>query len=354
MNRLPLTWVLLMVLMACPTVSAQVKAGNPGDRGSVADPIDYIRRSLQEYPIVSLAEGGHQAREPHQFLRRVLGDRTILEIVDVVIVEFVSARHQAVLDAYIRGEEVPFSELSKTWRDTSQSPRAPWDSPLYHELLSLIREKNATLPADKRVRVVAGDPPIYWEKISTKAEYDRSIIPRDQFVAALAIQQAFDLGKRVLIIFGGAHLPRVPVGRDGDPRNSISSRILKKHPGAVRVIEFLDPDNLGIEDRVADLTRGRIYVTAAHWVGRIKAERFFPEIFSLVTDSKTGQQAWQKVPLYSQYLLRDLFDALVYIGPSSKWHHVPGSFDQKRDEEYLKELNRRSLVRFGHPLSSSR
>lgn len=354
MDRFPLMRILWMVLMLCPTISAQVAPVNPANEHTPADPIDYIRHSMQEYPIVCLAEGGHQAKEPHRFLRRVLSDRTILETADVVIVEFANARYQHVLDAYIRGEEVPFSELSKVWRDTAQSPRSPWDSPLYYELLELIREKNRTLPASKRVRVVAGDPPIYWERITTKAEYDSSITPRDPFVASLATQQAFDLGKKVLIIFGGAHLPKVPVGPDDDPRNSLSYHILKKHPGALRVIEFLDPDKLRIENRVHDLIRDKIYVTADHWVGRLKADRFFSEIYSLVTDSKTGQQSWQAVPLYSEYVIRDLFDALVYIGPSSEWQTVPASFDPRRDEEYLKELNRRSLLRFGRELNAGR
>jgi len=334
-------WVLAIALMVFPAVGA-----------AADDPIDYIRRSLQEYQIVCLGEGGHQAGEPHQFLRRVLGDTSILKTVDVVIVEFAATNHQAVLDAYIRGEEISISELSKVWRDTGQSPHAPWDSPLYHELLKTIREGNLTLSPDERVRVVAGDPPIDWEKIETREEYSASRIPRDPFAASLAMEQAFHLGKRVLIIFGDAHLPRVPVGPEDDLRNSLTSLILKEHPGAVRVISYLDPENLRIDDRIDELVQDRIYVTADHWTGAVNAELAFPDIYSLVTDEKTGQQSWQNIPLYSGYLVRDLFDALIYIGPSSEWSYVPGSFDQEREEEYLKELNRRSLIRFGRPLES--
>jgi len=127
--------------------------------------------------------------------------------------------------------------------------------------------------------------------------------------------------------------------------------ILKKHPGAVKTIGFLDPVNLGITDRSDSLVRDKIYVTADHWVGAINAELVFPEIYSLVTDAKTGESSWQQVPLYSGYSVRDLFDALVYIGPSSDWEYVPPSFDKERDKEYLKELNRRSLLRFGRPLN---
>jgi hypothetical protein len=63
----------------------------------------------------------------------------------------------------------------------------------------------------------------------------------------------------------------------------------------------------------------------------IDAELFFPEIYSLVTDANTGERAWRQVPLYSEYLVRELFDAPVYIGPSSDWENVPAEFDRERD-----------------------
>jgi hypothetical protein len=316
MNEVLSYWALVMALMIFPAVAGEAELTHS------EDPVDYIRRSLQTYPIVCLGEGGHQAREPHQFIKGVLGHETILRTVDVIIVEFGAAKHQAVLDAYIRGEDVPFSKLSRVWRDTGQSPRAPWDSPLYHDLLEAIRKGNLTLPPKERVRVIAGDPPIDWEKILTREDYNQSRIPRDPYVASLAMEQAFDFGKRVLVIFGGAHLPKVPVGAEDDLRNSLTYHILQRHPGTVRVIEFVNPENLAIMDRATGLTKDRLYVTANHWLG-----------------------------LYSGHLVRDLFDALVYIGPSSDWGREKSSLDPERDREYLIELNRRSLLRFGRPLA---
>jgi hypothetical protein len=340
--------IVVAAMIVFPTIVAAAESADS------ADPIDYIRGALKAHPIVCLSEGGHQAEQPHQFLKRVLNDETILKTVDVVIVEFAATRHQDTLDAYIRGEDVPFSTLSKVWRNTGQSPHAPWDSPLYHDLLKTIRKGNSNLPPERRVRVVAGDPPIDWDNIRTREDYYDSRIPRDPFVAALAMEQAFRLGKRVLIIFGGAHLPRVPVGPDDDLRNSLTHRILKEHPEAVRTIGFLDPENLGVANRIDELVRERIYTTTQHWVGEIDAELYFKEIYSLVTDPKTGRRSWQEVPLYSGYRVRDLFDALVYLGPTSEWEHVPGVFDEKRDEAYLGELNRRSMIRFGRPMDSGK
>jgi hypothetical protein len=334
-------------------VAAAVATPGCSAPSAPVDPVDaipYIRSALEESPIVCLAEGGHQARAPHEFHRRVLADETILAAVDVIIVEFASASHQAVLDAYIGGEDVPFESLSGVWRDTGQSPRAPWDSPLYAELLAVIRNGNQGLPPAERVRVIAGDPPMDWERINSRADYGAARRPRDPFVAELAMEQAFELDKSVLIIFGGAHLPRVPLGPD-DPRNSLTYRILSRHPQGVRAIGFLDPENLRIEDRIDELVPGMIYPTTGHWVGDIDAGLVFPEIYSLVRDAETGEQSWQNVELYSDHVVRDLFDALIYIGPSSAWGVVPAEFDPVRDEAYLAELNRRSMIRFGRPLS---
>jgi hypothetical protein len=337
----------LLVVAAAVATACGTAPAAPVDP---VDPITYIRSAFEDSAIVCLAEGGHQARAPHEFLRRVLADETILTAVDVIIVEFASARHQAVLDAYIRGEDVPFESLSSVWRDTGQSPRAPWDSPLYAELLAVIRNGNQGLPPTGRVRVIAGDPPMDWERINSRADYRAARRPRDPFVAELAMEQAFELGKKVLIIFGGAHLPRVPLGPN-DPRNSLKFRILSRYPDGVRAIGFLDPENLRVEDRINELVPGMIYPTTGHWVGEIDAGLVFAEIYSLVKDAETGQQSWQNVELYSEHVVRDLFDALIYIGPSSAWGVVSAEFDPVRDEAYLAELNRRSMVRFGRPLS---
>ncbi|MHC4430129.1 MAG: hypothetical protein ACYS0D_16255, partial [Planctomycetota bacterium] len=97
------TRLLALALVVASAAVAALGAGTSPETSDPVDPIEYIGRALREFPIVCLAEGGHQAKAPHEFLRRVLGDETILAAADVVIVEFAAARHQAVLDAYIRG-----------------------------------------------------------------------------------------------------------------------------------------------------------------------------------------------------------------------------------------------------------
>lgn len=347
--------VLPLIIIAIAACTG-IKQGHPSGGSAVGEyqstsAIQYIRSAVLEYPIVCITEGSHAAKQPHQFLNRVLGDAAIRNTVDVIIVEFATAQHQAVLDAYIRGDDVPFNTLANVWRDTGQSPIGPWDSPLFYQMLQTIREGNRDLPPERRIRVLAGDPYIDWQQITTRQEFNAARKPRDPYVANLAIKQAFHLNKKVLIIYGGAHLPRVPIALD-DGRNSLTSLILSQYPDAVKAISFLDPHNLNLESRIGEFKQDTMYSTQHHWVGEINGGFVFPEIFSLITDPDSAEQSWQQVKLYTQYQVRDLFDALIYIGPSTEWEHVPGAYDLDRDTAYLAELNRRSMLRFGRPFAS--
>lgn len=336
-------WMLwcLVVLVAGGIVQARRADGSQGE-----DAVAHIRWALEQYPVVLVDEGNHQAGEPHELLRRILSDTRVMESLDVIIVEFATATHQDVLDAFIQGKDVPFDELSRVWRDTSTSPITPWDSPIYLQLLETVREANRVLPPEKKVRMLAGDPPVDWSSIETKDDFERAIQPRDPYAAQVAIEQAFELGKRVLVVYGGGHLMRLPLG-PGDLRNPLTSYILAEHPGAAWVVKFMWPVRAGLADRTDELVPGHAYRTADHWSGSSPAPALFEGTRSLVIDPGTGERSWQEVPLYDGHAVRDIYDALIYLGREDQWTVVPSELDQDRDAAYLKELDRRNRLRFG-------
>lgn len=341
-KRLAVVWISCVALLVSGgVVDAQRANGSPGE-----DALEHVRWALERYPVVLMDEGDHQAGEPHEFLRRLLSDKRVMESLDVIVVEFATATYQDVLDAFIQGKDVPFDELSRVWRNTSTSPITPWDSPIYLQFLETVRDANRTLPPDKQVRILAGDPPVDWSSIETKEDFDRAIRPRDPYAARVAMEQAFDLGKRVLVVYGGGHLMRLPLG-PGDPRNPLTSYILAEHPGAAWVIKFMWPARAGLADRAGELVLGHAYRTADHWSGSSPAPALFQGTRSLVTDPETGERSWQEVPLYEGRPVRDIYDVLIYLGREDQWTVVPVDLDEKRDAAYLKERDRRSRLRFG-------
>ncbi len=304
------------------------------------DAIQYIARAIQDNPIVCLAEGGHCSKTAHDFLKILLSDKNVQDALDVIIVEFVTARHQNLLDDYMQGKDISFKELSKLWRDTTVSSMVQtWDSPLYYEFLQHIRAINKSLPAEKKIRVMGGDPPIKWEEIKTKEDHRFYFRQRNSFPSSIALKQAVAQKKRVLIIFGGAHLAKVPSNVGGRINKGLTNLIQKELLDGVKSFSFLIPKELKVEDRVHELEKGMMYETINHWSGGLHADLLFPMVF---------QPDGTKAKPYRAYKVRDLYDALVYIGELTEWiFHSPEIF---QDDEYWAELNRRSMILFGRPM----
>ena len=101
--------------------------------------------------------------------------------VNDVVIEFGNPLYQSTLDSYIAGEEVPFEQVSLVWRNTVKV--GSWDSPIYQHFLEAVRRVNKGLPADRKLRVVAGDSAIDWKKVHSRSDWGR-FLPNDPWFAS--------------------------------------------------------------------------------------------------------------------------------------------------------------------------
>ena len=329
---------LLLLVAVCASMSLACVAA--GARQTSSDAIRYLARAIRASPVVCLAEGGHGSQTAHDFLKALLLDKDVQDAVDVIIVEFVTARYQARLDDYMNGKDVPPDELSKLWRDTTVSSLVQtWDSPLYHEFLQHLRAVNRSLAPGRTIRVMGGDPPIKWEEVRSQEDHRVFFRQRRSFPAGLAVQQALTHGKRVLIIFGGAHLAKVPGNVGGRIDKGLVNLIQERIPDGVRAYSFLIPKELDAEGRMGELERGKMYDTRHHWSGDLPAGLLFPMLF--LPDGTRAEP-------YKGHKVKDLYDGLIYVGPLTEW--VTASPAVYQDDEYWKELNRRSRVTRKQPM----
>jgi len=81
-----------------------------------------------------------------------------------VPVECGNSLYQPILDRYIAGDDVPLSEVRQVWRNTTQ-PMCGM-SAFYEVLFPLVRRINQKVPPEKKLRMLAGDPPIDWSKVT--------------------------------------------------------------------------------------------------------------------------------------------------------------------------------------------
>jgi len=142
--------------------------------------------------------------------------------VRTIVVEFGSISEQPTLDRYIRGENVSRDQLAQVWKTTSQAGNGVWDSPIYPEFFAAVRDVNAKLPGDARVRVLGGDP----------GPMDN----RSRETAAVAVlkEQVLQKHRKALIIYGAAHFYRTLPGDVLSTMNGdigLASRLELEFPG---------------------------------------------------------------------------------------------------------------------------
>ncbi|MEO8665320.1 MAG: hypothetical protein ABI462_07475 [Ignavibacteria bacterium] len=316
------TLIFFLIVSICSVCNSQTGCMPAGE---------YIAGIYNKYNIIALAEGPHGTLNTHKFLRELLKDNTISNSVEYVILEFANISQQEILDRYIKGEKVPFEELQLIWRTATQSHGPLFESPVYFKLLETIRVINFTLPEGKKMRVLAGDPLIDWPNINTQKEFFANLSRRDVLPSELAITYGIDSGKKVLLIYGDAHIMKSSDEKKDSTHWTIPYYINKKYPNSIYTIDMLVSGNYGAEINLSEIPENSICDLSVSPVGMLPFRNNFDPSDTLL-------------------MLKDVFDASAYIGPSEKWEaDKPALIDQ----EYWTELNRRSTIIWGEGIDMS-
>ncbi|MHC4080050.1 MAG: hypothetical protein ACYS15_04765 [Planctomycetota bacterium] len=189
------TTALLAFLVSATVVLLGHEAAGRKDPELRPDAIRYISRMINEYPIVCLDEGGHQAQNPHALIKTLLSDGEVLNALDVVMVEFATSRYQAVEQpALLRTAATDPGE--QPFADSGQAASRSWRGPAHRMGTDQEQRRfSERREAEKRL----GDQP--GDRTGVQVE-----------------QEGVDH-------LGGAHRPKAPVGSQDDIRNSITYRI---------------------------------------------------------------------------------------------------------------------------------
>ncbi|HLK63784.1 MAG TPA: ChaN family lipoprotein [Bryobacteraceae bacterium] len=205
--------------------------------------IDWIVQALisvfDQADIVALGEA-HGRRADSELRIALVRHPDFAKKVRSIVVEFGSTTAQPTLDRYIRGENVSRAQLERVWKTTSNGV---WDSPIYADFFTAVRDVNSRLPADARIRVFGGDP----------GPTDQ----RDRETAAVAVLEEQVLSKhgKALVIYGAAHFYRDAPATFGTSAD-LARTLEKAHPGRIYTVipigGELDPPPPGVSLRNPD------------------------------------------------------------------------------------------------------
>lgn len=207
--------ILLPLILAAAAVNAAAQA--EPRRAVRIDPIDGVVEAFKSHHVVMLP-GGHGSRLFHDLLLAAARDPRLQGTLTDIVVEFGSSRYQDLIDRFMRGEEIPDKALRQAWQNTVMAGVVN-DGPYVEEFYRAIRALNATLPQEKRYRVLGGDPPIDWEHVTTKADVRKWVVRRDTFAADLIHREVVERGRRALVVYGQGHFPRKELMANYDMSN---------------------------------------------------------------------------------------------------------------------------------------
>lgn len=272
--------------------------------------IPALLKAFESYAVVAVGES-HWSRPAGEFYLALVRSPGFADHVNAVVLECGNSRYQSILDRYMEGEDVPYSELSQVWRNTTKV--GSWESPIYENLIRGLRDVNRQLPASRRIRVLAGDAPIDWSKIHTHKEWENAL-QGDDFFADLVEHEVLAKNQKALLIMGANHVTH---GKNWFGDDDVTSLLEKRrHPVYVALLWGI----AGSTD--PEVRSGPV-----------------PSLTPL-RGSKLGRMT------YVRRRADDAADAYLYLGPSDAIAYPDWNALQK-DAAYWAELQRRHQIQFG-------
>lgn len=317
--------------MSWKGIQQQVK---PTGAEPIPEPaVPAILAAFDKYEVVAMPEA-HGTKDLDDFIFLLIRSPEFPEKVNDIAVECGNSLYQSVLDRYITGEDVPFTEVRKVWRNTTVAMCGT--SGFFEQFFPLVRAINEKLPAGKRLRVLAGDPPVDWDRVKSFQDI-LNLSHRDASIASVMEKEVLSKHRRALMLFGTFHLMH------GNP--SAVSIFEKDYPNLTFVISDLGVFNLERSTTsqmpvttwpVPSLVRAK-----GTWLGALDLAHFLPPPILIDEKDCTVQNEF---PKDLQKPMADLVDAFLYLGPQNLMLKEQMPADIALDVDYRMELRRRETL----------
>ena len=322
-----------IVLVASATVVAQSSAPVPP---APVDPIAAILDASRTHEIVAISDP-HGNVQVQAFLLSLIRDARFPAAVNDIVIETLSARYQDAIDRFVRGDDVARDALRKAWEDHT----VPGTGAQVEETLRAVRAVNASLASDRRLRLIAGDPPIDWDNVRSREDHRRWIELRDTYPADLIRRQVLDRGRRALVVYGQGHLQRRQIVSNYDMSTWQAQTIvslLERDAGArvFNVWTLLDR-NAELPEVVASWRVPGLAIMQGTTLGAADFGRYNR---GLGDGTRFAVRDGQLIPLpreaWKTMRMEDQFNALLYLGAPSSMTDAPMPAVLCQDAKFVK------------------
>jgi hypothetical protein len=333
--RLPgsLIIVVLWALVLISVTPAGAQSGEQmkmlGTEPSPEPAIQGILAAFDKYEVVAMPEA-HDEKDLDDFILSLIRTPGFADKVNDIEVECGNSLYQPILDRYIAGEDIPFAEARRTWRNTTQ-PMCGM-SGFFEQFFPLVRAINQKLPPAHRLRVLAGDSPIDWQKVQSTADV-RKFGSRNPTITSVMEKEVLAKHRKALMLFGTFHLFHTSPG-------SAVAAYEKDYPNLTFVISDLDTFDMELP---ATWSIPSLILAKGTWMGALDLAHFYPPPISMDSECRVHNEYSKEL----QKPMAELVDAFLYLHPGGLALKEQVPADIVLDSKYWTELKRRvALQRF--------
>ena len=328
----PVCFVALLSILAVLSASGQARSDGAEP---VAEPaVTAVLAAFDKYEVVGMP-AAHGLKDLDDLILTLIRNPGFWKKVNDIEIECGNSLYQDRLDGYTSGADVPFREVQKVWRNTTQPPCGL--SGFYEQLVPLVRAINQKTARDKALRILAGDPPFDWDQIKTAEDMHKAVLSlrRDTSIASVLEREALAKHRKALVLMGAFHMLH---------GTGAIAMYEGKYPNSTFVISELGTFGTNLTDLssspFATWPTPALARIKGTWLGRLDLSKFLPPPNILDQDCNPHND----FPAPLRKPVEELFDAVLYLGPPDLrlWEKVPA--DIVLDSDYMKERRRRSAL----------
>lgn len=349
-DRLMFMWTALFLVSSVSVAAAQTSAPAPP---APVEPFGAILDAFKTHSVVGVSDP-HGNVQMHVFLLSLIRDPRFPLTVDDIVIETASARYQDAIDRFVRGDEIPREILRKAWEEHSVANGGL--SGQTEELIRAVRAVNTSLTDARKLRVIAGDPPIDWDNVTSPQDHRRWIEQRDTYPADVIRRQVLERGRRAVVIYGQGHLQRRQIVSNYDMSTWQAQTIasLLERDAGVRIFNVWTLFNMHPE-LANSVTSWRVPSLAITKGTTLGASDFGMYDRGLGDGTRFAVRNGQLVPLpreqWTTLRMEDQFDALLYLGPPASLTYAAIAAELCHDSRFV-ETRLQRLARFAPPVEA--
>lgn len=304
---------LLITILLFITYSVQLLA--QPQKKNVHKGIPFIVNKFDQYNIVAIGET-HDKVEVTDFYIDLVKNDEFRKKVDFLVIEMGNHLYQNILDDYISGKTIDEKEIFKLWRNHTSCMLNESDNTGMIRLLKSIRDTN--LNSEYKIRVLAGDPPVDWNKITCLQQFYKFLGTRNEFYTGIVKDYILNSRKKGLIIMGNSHFnkQRTKYMIEKDLQNPITT-LINSNNSSLYLLNVMTSSSFPY-DNLKELELKYVITTNDPWLGGLKIGS----------------------PFIKDKTLKTQTDGIIYLGKKSTL-----TLEEIKDFEdinYERELKRRN------------